>query len=311
MAARAQADQAVAAPQGVAEAVAYAEAVVGVGAIPVGRLAGLACARFLRDRIAAEAGRGPWAFRPDLVEAALLFAGQMPNIKGPEAGQPLRCRSPDLRLEDFEGQECHLGLDLASRTDLAALALVFPQTCRETGKTTYAAFARCYLNEEAVLEARNAAYPGWAAAEHLVLTPGNETDFQAIEDDILEFSRRFRIVSVGYDPWQSTQLAQRLRAQDVEMVEFRSTTANFSPAIIELDAAMRSGRLQHASNPVLEWCIGNVLGKPDRRGNLRPTKARPEQQIDAAVALIMSVGRSMTEPKQFTSIFERAELWQV
>ncbi|MBL6082002.1 terminase large subunit [Belnapia sp. T18] len=220
------------------------------------------------------------------------------------------CRSPELRLEDFEGQECHLGLDLASRTDLAALALVFPQTCRETGKTTYAAFARCYLNEEAVLEARNAAYPGWAAAEHLILTPGNETDFQAIEDDILELSRRFQIVSVGYDPWQSTQLAQRLRAQDIEMVEFRSTTANFSPAIIELDAAMRSGRLQHDGNPVLEWCIGNVVGKPDRRGNLYPTKVRPEQKIDAAVALIMAIGRSMTEPEQFTSIFERAELWQ-
>ena len=60
------------------------------GAIPVGRLADLACARFLRDKISAEAGEGPWAFRPDLVDASLLFAGQMPNIKGPEAGQPLR-----------------------------------------------------------------------------------------------------------------------------------------------------------------------------------------------------------------------------
>ena len=74
------------------------------------------------------------------------------------------CRSPRLGLEDFEEQECHLGLGLASRTGLAALALVFPRTCRETGKTTYAVFALCYPNEEAVLEARNAAYPGWAAA---------------------------------------------------------------------------------------------------------------------------------------------------
>jgi phage terminase large subunit-like protein len=89
MAARALANRPPAAPQGVAEAVAYAEAVVR-GAIPAGRLAVLACARFLRDQAAAEAGEGPWAFRPDLVEAALLFAGQMPNIKGPEAGQPLR-----------------------------------------------------------------------------------------------------------------------------------------------------------------------------------------------------------------------------
>jgi hypothetical protein len=80
-------------------------------------------------------------------------------------------------------------------------------------------------------------------------------------------------MSVSYDPGQLTQLAQRLRAEEIEMVEFRATTANFSPVIIERDAAMRSGRLQHDGNPVREWCIGNVVGKPDRRGNFYPTKA--------------------------------------
>jgi hypothetical protein len=78
-----------AAAPGVAEAVAYAEAVV-AGRVPAGRLARLACERFVRDKAAADSGAGPWGFEPDLVEAALLFAGQMPNIKGPEAGRPLR-----------------------------------------------------------------------------------------------------------------------------------------------------------------------------------------------------------------------------
>jgi phage terminase large subunit-like protein len=77
--------------------------------------------------------------------------------------------------------------------------------------------------------------------------------------------------------------------------EFRATTQNFSPAILELDAAMRSGRLRHDGDPVLEWCVGNVVGKPDRRGNLYPAKQRPEQKIDAAVALMMAVGRAMAE----------------
>ncbi len=74
---------------GVAEAIGYAEAVV-AGRTPVGRLARLACERFLRDKATADAGAGPWGFDPELIEAALLFAGQMPNIKGPEAGRPLR-----------------------------------------------------------------------------------------------------------------------------------------------------------------------------------------------------------------------------
>ena len=40
-------------------------------------------------------------------------------------------------------------------------------------------------------------------------------------------------------------------------------------------------------------CVGNVVGRPDRRGNLYPAKQRPEQKIDAAVALMMAVGRAM------------------
>ena len=38
-----------------------------------------------------------------------------------------------------------------------------------------------------------------------------------------------------------------------------------------------------------------MVGRPDRRGNLYPAKQRPEQKIDAAVALMMAIGRAMAE----------------
>jgi phage terminase large subunit-like protein len=46
---------------------------------------------------------------------------------------------------------------------------------------------------------------------------------------------------------------------------------------------------------LLEWCVGDVVGRPDRRGNLYPAKQRPERKIDAAVALMMAVGGAMAE----------------
>src|SRR3712207_3021498 len=76
------------------------------------------------------------------------------------------CEDDTLSLDDFTGQPCHIGLDLARKTDLAAMAIVFPGHDDE-GRSTYHAFARCYLNESAVMEARNPSYPGWAAAGHL------------------------------------------------------------------------------------------------------------------------------------------------
>ena len=202
---------------------------------------------------------------------------------------------PAMTLDAQEGAECHLALDLASKTDLAALAIVLPAR-DDDGRMTYRAFCKAYLNDAAVLEARNPSYPGWAAEGFLTVTPGNETDFATIEDDILDLCRRFRVGSVAFDPWGSTQLAQRLSAEGVPMVEYRANTQSFSEPTKELDAAIRAGRLRHDGHPVLEWCVGNVVGRYDARGNVYPKKQRPEQKIDCAVALIMAIGRATLQP---------------
>ena len=54
------------------------------------------------------------------------------------------------------------------------------------------------------------------------------------------------------EPLSLPSRGARGRAEGVTMLEFRATTQNFSPAILELDAAMRSGRLRHDGDPVLE-----------------------------------------------------------
>ena len=53
----------------------------------------------------------------------------------------------------------------------------------------------------------------------------------------------------------------------------------------------RAGRVRHDGDPALGRCLGNVVGKVDRRGNLFPTKQR-DGKIDAAVALLMAIGRA-------------------
>ena len=206
-----------------------------------------------------------------------------------------------LDIDDFAGAEAHIAIDLASKTDLASCAITFPT--RASGVLSYATFSRSFLNEEAVLEARNALYPGWAADGHLIVTPGNETDFSAIEDWLLECCRRFRVQSAAYDPWAATQFAQRMSAEGVPMVEFRATTQNFSEPTKELDAAIRGGRIRHDGDPVLEWAIGNIVGRYDARSNVYPRKSREANKIDPAVALIMSIGRCLAA-QPHVSVYE-------
>jgi phage terminase large subunit-like protein len=137
-------------------------------------------------------------------------------------------------------------------------------------------------------------YPGWAAEGWLTVTPGNETDMQTVEEDLRGLAARFRIKSLAFDPWQARQMRQSLAADGLPVVEFPMRTGNFSEPTKELGAAMQANRLRHDGNPVLEWCIGNVVGHYDARGNVYPRKARPEQKIDAGVALIMALGRAIS-----------------
>ena len=194
-----------------------------------------------------------------------------------------RCSDPALKIEQFEGEPCVIAVDLASKTDLAAVIVLFARD----GKLI--PFGRYYLPQSAIDGSRHAAYRGWASKGWIVPTPGDIIDFSTIETELMSFTSRFQVRNIGYDPWQATQLATRLKDQGASVVEFRQTVANFSEPTKELDALMRSGKIAHDGNLALSWMIGNVVGHYDAKDNVYPRKERAENKIDGAVALIMAI----------------------
>ena len=74
------------------------------------------------------------------------------------------------------------------------------------------------------------------------------------------------------------------------MVEYRSSTLNFSEPTKTLDALMRERRIHHTGDPVLSWCIGNVVGHYDARNNVYPRRESAEKKIDCAIATIIALG---------------------
>ncbi len=191
-----------------------------------------------------------------------------------------KCLDAKLRIESFRARRAIAALDLASKRDMAALVLLFDDV----------AFGKFYLPEDAV-ERGNPNYDiynGWALKHLLTLTPGNVIDFSFIEADLQEAARTFDISQVGYDPYQATQFATRMLAEGLPMVEVPQTVLSLSEPMKELDARIVSGGIHHDGNPVLGWMVGNVIAKKDAKDNVYPRKARDENKIDGAVALIMA-----------------------
>jgi len=209
-----------------------------------------------------------------------------------------RCKCETLRWEDLEGESCYIGLDLATKTDIAALVAVFP---RPEGR--FAVLGRFYLPEDSVYEGRNSQYSGWAQSQRLVATSGAVTDFDVIEADLLDLQSRFNVRQVAFDPWQATQLASHMLERGLPMVEMRATVSNFSEPMKMLEALVLKGALEHDGDPVLEWMMSNVVAHLDAKENIYPRKERAENKIDGVVALIMALGRALSQ-REGSSVYE-------
>lgn len=204
-----------------------------------------------------------------------------------------QCEDNTLRLEDFEGERCIIGLDLGSKNDMTAKVRVFP--LESDGPTRYAVFCDFYLPERAVENAVNAQYSGWAEEGLLHVTPGAMTDLNVVEEDLREDLSRFNVEAVVYDPWQATQMATTLSEDDAPMVECRMTVQNMSDPMKSVEALVLDRRLLHDGNPILTWMMGNVVAKLDAKDNIFPRKERYEQKIDGVIALIMAMGNALAD----------------
>lgn len=191
----------------------------------------------------------------------------------------------DMRLADYQGRRVFLGLDLASRKDIAALEILIPDG------NDYIRFGRYYLPED-VLEDGNEMYRAWAEEGWLTLTDGNIIDFNVIKSDIIDLCSQFEVAELAYDPFQATMLITELMEEGVPVIEMRPTVLNFSEPMKILDSIILAGKLKHNGDPVQTWMISNVVAKADAKDNVYPRKERDENKIDGVISLIMALGRA-------------------
>lgn len=205
------------------------------------------------------------------------------------------CGDDDLSIDQFSGHRCWVSIDLASKRDIACVAVLFEDG--ETGQ--YAVFVKHYLPSDAIDESSNSQYMGWVEDGHIHETPGAMTDYAAIESDLMDLAVNHEVYEVGYDPWQANYLATRLSSQGLKMVEVRQTLQNMSEPMKELEALILSGKIRHAGCPVLSWMVSNVVCHYDAKDNVYPRKQKHQDKIDGVVAIIMALGRARV-PSEFS-----------
>lgn len=220
-------------------------------------------------------------------------------------------RNASIVVEDrLAGRQAYGGLDLASTSDLCALAWTFPD---EHGG--FDSVWRLW-SPEANLPALDKRTAGmatvWVREGFLKLTPGNVADYDFIQAQILKDMDAFDVRGIAYDPWNSSQLVNDLVADGAPMIKTRQGLVTLSAPTKELQRLLLMGTTEkpmfrHGGNPAVRWQADNLSVAMDAAGNVKPDKAHSADKIDAIAATINSLSLVLAmEPKK-VSIYERED----
>lgn len=198
------------------------------------------------------------------------------------------CGDSSLKMEDFAGEPCWVGLDLAQKNDIAAMCIVFRR-----GKKYYV-FFKFYLNEYQASMAGQEYYQKWQRNGELIVTPGNSTDFDVIADDLRDIRKKHKLQEAAFDPKFAAYWAVKLLEEGMPMVEITQNKTSFTLPAVEVSNFVLDGDLVHQGWESMAWQMSNVKMIPSKfSGLMQPIKEEDRLKIDGPVAMLMAVGRAL------------------
>ena len=191
-----------------------------------------------------------------------------------------------------EARRCWGGLDISTKIDITAWVKLFAPD--EAGIMRVA--CRFWMPADTIEQRADRdrmPYRRWVDEGWIEVTPGNVIDQAEIRAAILGDQAAFDIQSMGFDPWNATQLGIELNEAGVEAAEFIQGLRSYTAPTKELQALVQGCKLDHGDNPVLAVMASNLKIQRDKNLNEMPHKAHSIGRIDGMCALIMAIGRMM------------------
>ena len=198
----------------------------------------------------------------------------------------------DINEERFKNIEIFAGVDLASVSDIAAVAY-----CLQLDDKLYF-FTDYYINSESHLQSANSEiYKEAANLNQLNVTAGNVIDYDYILKDILIKNKNNFIIQLAYDKWNSTQFAINATDSGLNLIPFSQMPGNLNKPLKEFERLIKSGNIVLQNNILTKWMFNNVILKVNQMGNYSIDKSNSNKKIDGVAAIINALGIYLENPK--------------
>ena len=224
------------------------------------------------------------------------------------------CGNPNLKLEDFAGQECIVGVDLSSKIDLTSVGIIF----KHDGK--YYVFSHSFMAEETLAKKTRTDrvdYQLWVKQGWITVTPGAVVDYEFVKQYIKMIGKEFvrdnngnvlyddrgepvikdvlkiKVKEIVADPWNALQFMQDMEREGYVVIEARQGMRTLAAPTKDFREKVYSKKVVHNNNPVLTWAVGNAVTRQDHNENIMLDKAKSTDRIDPIDAVINAYYRAM------------------
>ena len=188
---------------------------------------------------------------------------------------------------NLAGEECYVGIDLASKNDICATALFFP-------KYMYVKFL--FVLPEGKISERSdrVDYRKWMEEGWIVSCPGRVLDEGWYIATLFDQLRRYDVRCIAYDPWGMWDLKHQFSRYEDELMEYAQDIRHMSVPTKRLESEVLKHRMNFGGNPVFRWMMRNVVVYIDPNANVKLDKAKSRNKIDGVVALVDAIGGWLT-----------------
>ena len=196
----------------------------------------------------------------------------------------------------LKGQKAWIGVDLSKSQDMTAVVLAIPiSDGRVAIKGHYFFPSENLASRE--LEMRMPVRQ-WASEGRLSLSVGREIDYEEVRMCINDLCSTYDVVMVGYDPWNSTYLMNKLQEDGVPLTTYRMNISTVAPGTALWLHYWLGKKLIFPCDPVMRRACAEAACKKDINNNMRIVKSREYAIIDplvaASIALHISSAKSQS-----------------
>lgn len=222
--------------------------------------------------------------------------------------QWMACES-ELDFEGLAGRPCYGGLDLSSKRDLTAFALVWPDFDGSFDAALWFWTPADTIGDREDID--RVPYRLWRDQGHLLTTPGKTVDYGFVADALGEIFAEHDVQGVAFDRWRINDFIRELEAAGVDAwnaddkrghgVAFQAFGQGFKdmgPAVDWAEEIILGNRLRVNPNPVLRWNVSSAVLEIDPAGSRKFTKRKSTGRIDGLVALAMALKLAGSEETQ-------------